>query len=288
VCFGIASPARADVHVQRSEDAPSCPDAAWVAERLAAESVSSDAEITVLFERIEGGHRAVVRSGDGRARTLTDDSADCAGLAEAAYLSVKLALETDPSPPARTVAVPNGTREEPSRVARPSLPVAEASLAGVMAVGLGRRATPGMRASASLLLGASRWSLGITGAVFPSQTSEVAGGTLSTSLAGGGIEGCRRASLGSLGLALCSRFEAMRLVGSAAGFDRSESHARPLFVGSILGRAQHKLGPIAAFVEVAAVAPVVRERFAIDTIGVVYESPIVAGAGGIGVALDFE
>jgi hypothetical protein len=47
-------------------------------------------------------------------------------------------------------------------------------------------------------------------------------------------------------------------------------------------------GPVRAFVELGAVAPVVRERFAIDGVGLVYDPPLIGGSGGIGALVDFE
>ena len=77
--------------------------------------------------------------------------------------------------------------------------------------------------------------------------------------------------------------------GTAHGFPRTESQGRPLFAGSLLGRARTPIaGPLALFVEAGAVVPFVRERFAIDTVGVVYDPPIVAAATGIGLTMDFE
>jgi hypothetical protein len=110
------------------------------------------------------------------------------------------------------------------------------------------------------------------------------------SIAGGGIEGCGRLPIGrSLLLALCGRTEAMRLEGTARGFPRVEQHARPLFAGTLLGRARARIaGPVALFAEAGAVVPFVRDRFAIDTVGLVYDPPVVAATTGIGIVMDFE
>jgi len=56
-----------------------------------------------------------------------------------------------------------------------------------------------------------------------------------------------------------------------------------------LGRARAKVaGPIALFAEAGVVLPIVRERFSIDTVGVVYEAPVLGATTGIGAVVDFE
>lgn len=81
----------------------------------------------------------------------------------------------------------------------------------------------------------------------------------------------------------------MSLSGTAHGFAKVEAHSRPLFAGTALGRAQARFGgPVAAFAEAGAAVPMIRERFEIDRVGVVYDPPIIAGTIGIGVLVDFE
>lgn len=293
--LGAPRTARADLHVERSEGAGSCPDTVSFAKRMreagADEPAMAAGEITVRFEHTENRYRSWVTTAGGKHRTLADDAPNCDGLAEATTLAVKLALELEgapavaPAPPAEVADVGPA-----ASVPRPATPLAEISTSGVVAFGLASPVAAGVRAGGGLVLGHGRWSIGITGLALPSQTRNVGEGTVDVSILGGGIEGCGRLPIGrSLLVALCGRAEAMSLEGSAHGFARAEDHARPLFAGTLLGRARARVaGPVAVFVEAGAVLPIARERFAIDTVGVVYDPPVVAAATGIGVLVDFE
>jgi hypothetical protein len=293
--LGAPRTARADLRVERAEGAESCPDAAAFVERMGdggAPSLTGRGSIEVRFEPTAEGYRARVQMPGGKHRVLADDAPTCDGLAEATALAVKLAFELD-EPPAVAPAASPPLRDEDSGAAElvgPRAAGAEISASGVLAVGLASPAAPGLRAGAALLLGRDRWSIGVTGIVLPAQAREVAGGTVRVSVLGGGVEGCRRLPVGdTMLLAVCGRVEAMRLEGSASGFARSEERARPLFAGTLLGRARRTLaGPAALFVEAGGVVPFVRERFALDGVGVVYDPPVVAFTAGIGVLVDFE
>jgi hypothetical protein len=168
--------------------------------------------------------------------------------------------------------------------------MAEIYASSVFTFGLTSPVAPGARAGAALVLGQGRWSLGITGVVLPAHTRGVREGTVELSLLGGGVEGCGRLPMGrALLVALCARVEGMSLAGSSRGFKYTRDERRPLFAGTLLGRGRAQLvGPIAAFVEAGAVLPFVRERFSIDTLGVVYDPPVVAAVTGIGILVDFE
>ena len=161
---------------------------------------------------------------------------------------------------------------------------------GTVAVGIGSPVAPGFRGGAALALGEGRWTVGITGVFLASQTRDVGAGTVDVGVAGGGLEACGRLRAGrSALLGLCGRAEVLRLSGSASGFARVEEHARPLFAGTLLARGQARVaGPVMAFLELGAVVPVVRERFAIDRVGIVYDPPLIGGTGGFGALVDFE
>lgn len=294
----VAPRARADVRVERSDGADSCPDNASFATRMrdAAPAPSSAIrDVTVRFERTPNGYRSSVLTSDGRHRTLADDASSCDGLAEATILAVKLAL--DPSePPAAPASAPIATAPPPTREAVSPPPVRRSTVGvevlagGILTVGIGSPVAPGACGGAALTLGDGRSSIGVTCLALSAQTREVGEGTVDISVAGGGIEGCGRARVGRpVLLALCGRAEVMSLAGTAQGFARVENRARPLFAGTVLGRARVQVaGPVTAFLETGVVVPVVRERFAIDRVGVVYDPPIVAGTAGIGVLVDFE
>ena len=288
--------AGAEVRVERSDGADSCPDGASFATRMrddAADPATPVRSVTVRFERTPRGYRSSVLTSDGMQRSLADEASSCDGLAEATLLAVKLALDLSDAPaseaaPATAPAPPRET-PEPAPARRSTVGV-EAFAGGLLAFGIGSPVAPGIRGGAALTIGDGRWSIGVTGLVLPAQTRDLGGGTVDVSVAGGGIEACGRARVGRpLLLALCGRAEVMSIEGSAHGFARVESRARPLFAGTLLGRARARVaGPVAAFVEAGAVIPIVRERFEIDRVGVVYDPPIVGATAAIGVLVDFE
>jgi len=288
--------ARADIRVERSDGADSCPDAASFVDRVnegAIEGSVGTRDIKVRFERTVSGYQSWVHTSDGKRRALEDDAATCDGLAEATMLAVKLALDLEPSP-ADTEPAPPGAAPPPGEVAVPRIEgrsvVPEVSASGVFAFGVGSSFAPGVRAGAALAFGKGAWSLGITGLVLPTQARDIAEGAVGVTVYGGGVEGCGRGTLsGTFGLALCARTEAMALQGSSSGFPRTVTVVRPLLAGTLLGRARAEIaGPVAVFVEAGALFAVVRERFAIDTVGVVYDPPLIAAVTGIGIVVDFQ
>jgi hypothetical protein len=294
--LGASRTAQADLRVERSDGADSCPDAAAFANRMrdagAPQPAFATGEITVRFAHTASGFRSWVGTADGKHRSLADDAPTCDGLAEATILAVKMALELEGAPAVVSAPPPAVADELPHEEAAPrrAAPFVETSASGAVVFGLGSPVAAGVRAGAGLVLGQGRWSIGLTGLALPSQTRSIGEGTVGVSVLGGGVEGCGRLPVGrSVLLALCGRAEAMSLDGSAHGFARTESHARPVFTASLLGRARAKVaGPVALFVEAGALVPFARERFAIDTVGVVYDPPVVGAATGIGMLVDFE
>lgn len=302
-----------DVRVERASGAEGCPDAASFGARVRegsdrAHEGEPTRDVTVRFERTTKGFRSSVLTSDGMKRSLVDDASTCEPLAEATLLAVRMTLDLAASPPAPPVndvpAAPpappaavvapetRDAREAPTtpRTKEPASVGLEVLASGTLALGVGSPLAPGFRAGAAATLGRGRWSLGVTGVVLSTQTREVGTGSVDIGVAGGGIEGCGRArALQAVVLALCGRAEALRLSGTAHGFARTEEHARPLLLGSLLGRGQMRIaGPVAAYAEVGAVVPIVRERFSIDRVGLVYDPPIIAGSGAFGALVDFE
>jgi hypothetical protein len=302
----ISSVAHAsDVRVERREGAESCPDSASFAQRIGdvPAGARSTSVITVRFERTAKGFRSSVLTADGMQRSLSDDATSCDDLAEATLLAVRLALDLSPAgtEAERTVApVAPAARETPAAREAPALspaPSAPRTAIGgellgsaALAAGIGAPIAAGIRGGAALTFGGGRWSAGVTGVVLPSQSRDVGAGQVDIAVAGGGLEACGRVRVSRpLLVALCARAEALRLSGTSHGFSRTEEQARPLFTASVLGRAQARLeGPLAVFLEVGAVVPVVRERFAIDGVGLVYDPPFVGGSAGIGALVNFE
>lgn len=306
--------AYADVRVERAEGADACPDAASFGARLrelggGEAEEAPDVDVHVRFERYGGGYRSAVRVASGRERALVDDDepksphgASCDGLAEATSLAVRLALDLYEAKPAPRLASAVRPADAPGPSPSPLPPpqassvaqedaVGEISAAGTAVMGLATPFASGVRAGASLFAGrGARWSLGVTGLLLPSQTRSLGEGQVDIAVQGAGVEGCGRSPLGrTVRVALCARFEGMRVAGDARGFERSESDARPLFAASLLGRARATVArPVGVFVEAGAAVPIVRQRFSVDDVGVVYDPPFAAVIAGIGVAVDFE
>lgn len=298
--FVPARLARADVHVERSASAGSCPDPEEFVRLMGAGGTDDveSSDITVRFERTTEGFRSSVRVSGGPPRSLVDDAPSCDGLAEATALAVKLALDLEAARPPAVVRPPDTApppapadgAPAPAVRARPRT-LGELSLSGVVALGLASPVATGVRAGAAVVLDRqAHWTLGLGGMVLPAQSTDIAEGTVDVSVQGGGLEGCGRAPIGrSVLLALCARAEGLRIAGASRGFERTDRQARASLTGTLLGRARATVaGPVAVFAELGVTVPFVRQRFAIDTLGLVYDPPPAAGATGIGVAIDFE
>jgi hypothetical protein len=306
--IGARSARAAEVHVERAEGAGTCPDAAAIEARVQDGAIGRDARtraVTVTFERTTRGYRSTIRTPDGLQRSLADDATTCDGLAEATVLAVRLALEVpepvprgpvttsaNATPPSLAPSTPGRDRapDEAPRTASKRAVGVEVLAAGAVAFGIGSPLAPGLRGGASLTFAAGRWSAGLTGLVLPSQTRQVGLGEVDVLVAGGGVEACHRLRVARPVLvALCGRAEALMLSGTARGFATVEEHARPVFLGTLLARGQARLGgPVAAFAEGGVVAPVIRERFEIQGVGLVYDPPPVGATAAFGALVDFE
>jgi hypothetical protein len=223
----VASSARGEekrvLRVERAAGAETCPDPASfearVREGLASEQKEPSARtVVVRFERKRAGHSAAVRTSDGTLRTLVDDGASCAALADATALAVRLALDLEPAADAalderRPAAEDAALRGEPSSpvaeqaapTAEPSSPVAERAArqprAGEANRDAARDEPPSRRSSVGL------WLLGGAGAaaglIHPFSTGARAGAgvTLDSSRwtigATGSISAARTFAVGS-------------------------------------------------------------------------------------------
>lgn len=295
------------VVVERGPGAEACPDATTFVARVAESqktnaspsppSPSQARSITVRFERTATGYASTMRTAGGLERSLDDRGASCDGLAEATLLAVKLAFDHSSSEDDAAGSASAAATETP-----PSQPAVheEASstkhvelLAGAMAasIGIGSSFAPGMRASGGLAFGGLEpvWWLGVTGFALPAQSEQHGSGSVDVELMGGGIESCRRMLRGDNAVGLCARAEAARLAGRAHGFVKNEEAARPLFLASLLLRGQRRLaGPLGVFAELGVTAPIIRERFEIQGVGLVYDPPVLGVSGALGLLLDLE
>jgi hypothetical protein len=233
------------------------------------------------------------------------DDVACDALADATLVVVRLALDVESAPPepppkpseriveepAKEAPSPDRAETSPASGDRRSSNAIEVLAGGAVAAGLGGSVGKGARIGAAWLFDRRRWSIGVTGLALAPETRTFEKGTVEVGLLGGGLEGCGRAATASgvIAGALCARGEMFRLSGAASGFARNEEHARPLAALGLALRGKVRIAPpFGAFAEIAASAPLARERFAIDGAGVVYEPPIVAGTAAAGLSVDFE
>ncbi len=311
-CFAASMLAATSAHaadlpavvVERGPGADACPDATTFVARVAesqktqasrpsSPSTSQARSITVRFERTATGYASTMRTAGGLERSLDDRGASCDGLAEATLLAVKLAFDSSQDDEPAVGAPPEPPPSLPARHEEASSAKHVELLAGAMAasIGIGSSFAPGMRASGGLAFGGLEpvWWLGATGFALPAQSEQHGSGSVDVELMGGGIESCRRMLRGDNAVGLCARAEAARLAGRAHGFVKNEEAARPLFLASLLLRGQRRLaGPLGVFAELGVTAPILRERFEIQGVGLVYDPPVLGVSGGLGLLLDLE
>jgi hypothetical protein len=272
--------------VARADDARDCPDADALVARTAAAgartayvSAARDAEVLVSFER---GRARIVAPG-GRARMLEDRAASCDGLAEAVVLALLLSGD-DEAKPEPIGADPQRDEKQPPRRAGIGVRV---GAGGELAIATIRGAAGGAQIAGHVGPNDGFWSIGVIGAWLPSSEIALATGSAEISYFGGGIEGCGHRSLTrSFDAALCARAEAGVMHGEAKGFTTNESHDRPLFAAALLLRGALGIaGPFGAYVEGGVRAPLHRERFAIESAGILYDPPPIAALAGAGLFL---
>jgi hypothetical protein len=307
VTFG-ARLSHADVRVERDASADACPDPATFAERIReglGEASERTRTITIRFERSPGGYSSTVQTSDGMQRKLTEaNAAGCDGLAEATLLVARLALDSatgPPSPPSNTADAAAGAnaananraaerddaRRESAVKPRGRAVHPELLVGALASFGIGGAFSPGARTTAALAL--RPWTFGITGFILPPATQPFGVGRVAIAAMAGGLDLCYRARLVGFLLGVCGRGEIGALTGTARGFANNESATRALLLTSVLARGQRRIGgPLGVFAELGAVVPMVRERFEIQGVGMVYDPPPVAAMGGIGMLVDFE
>lgn len=293
--------AAAEIHVQRGNGAEGCPDPSTFEARARESASASSRDVSIRFARTSTGYASSIRTSDGMIRALED--ARCDALADATLVIVRLALDVERAAPDAPAHVSESAKSiesvpasAPDRVdAAPSANGEHANgiellAGGAVVAGLGVSIGKGARLGAAWLFD-RRWSIGVTGLALVPETRTFEKGEVEVGVLGGGLEGCARASSISDAIsgALCARGELFRLSGSASGFARNDEHARPLAAMGLVLRGKARIArPFGAFAELAAAAPLARERFAIDGAGIVNEPPIVAGTAAAGLSVDFE
>ncbi len=290
--FAQPSPA---LSVSRGPGADDCPDAEGLSARIAfirgAAAPADEDGYRVSFMRSTEGLRAEIASAESSApRVLNDAASNCAALAQATSVTLALLFDADAQSRAPAPAVPAAlapaapARTDPeSAPAAPKAPSAsEPSTLGAR-VGAAAGVLGGVTAALSPLISlelelhGTRWRA-IAGASFaPGVTHALAPGRVQQALFAASLHACFAPwSNGALQLDLCASGMVGRVHARAQGFDESTDAARawPAFGLELrLGRAPSALG---LELSAALLVPLLRQDFAIDNVGIAYESTPVA------------
>ncbi|WP_437761742.1 hypothetical protein WMF27_03125 [Sorangium sp. So ce281] len=286
--------------VTRGAGAESCPDAAGLIERVeqlrGRPETGASGSYLVDFTGDTDGFRVSIRSGSG-ARELRDRSRSCAGLEQAAAVTLALLLDSDgqasspqgPAPPAPAPS-PSASAERPP-VARPApagagggereAPASErgatrltlaAGAAGLF--GVVRPFAPAL--SAELGIGNTRFRAAIGALWLVPQTLELGPGELRETMLGGAVRACfAAAGAGVLRFDVCSGVHAGRLKVAASGFTRNDAVEKTWLAVPIELSLASLAGPLGFEVGAAALVPLRRNDFSVDGVGVAYRSPPV-------------
>jgi hypothetical protein len=281
-----AAAAQVKLDWQRRPGAEACPDATTLRDVVSsrveggaglgggAATRTLEGEVTPLGS----GHRVHIglheQSGEliGE-RTLVDDAADCAALAEATALAVALLLESAAPPPSAPAPSAIVTPEPP--LVRGERQARSHSRYQLIAGAVGSLALlPAPRAHALLGL---RVALGEAYAVeltalglgrAPVELGGESSGRAHFSTAHARLAACRKLIRSRLGLAACAGLIAGELLADGSGFSERDYHRRaPLVAGSARITSEVVLfGPLSASLALGLGVPFVHTRFvALDT-----------------------
>lgn len=285
-----ASGARATfISVTREEGALSCPDAEELTahiERLRGHQATSETSAyRVSFSRRGGVFRATIRlASGGGARELRDRGASCASLEQATALTLALLLDSDlhepPSEQDEPKAIELSPAREPTTGAPPAEPEPERpatrarltlSLGGAGVFGVVQPVVPAALAELGIGTARFRTSLGVLW--MPTQTFELGPGNLHERLLSGVARTCLTATSGALArLDLCSGVYAGLLHVQASGYTRNDSTDKAWLAVPVELAVATTSAPISVELGASALLPVRRNDFAIDNLGVAYES----------------
>lgn len=272
--------------VVRSQDAADCPDDVQLAALVAALSrpdapPAGSVLVDAQFFRQQEQYAVTLRvSGDRSGqRALVDPGPTCAGLAEAAALTVAMLL--DPGRPRPAAPPPVATTSPPPP--RPPPPPTSEPPALLLSAGAllttGITANPAVGAVSEVSLqGKSGWRLGLGGAWLPARTFDLPPGKVEVALLTGLAHGCWLRPGRWFNAGACARLGVGRYVAEARGFSRNGS-PRDLWIGAgATGVIQIPLAQQIFFEGQGGLMPSLRHRsFAIEGLGVAFEPTPWAG-----------
>lgn len=313
------------VAVHRTEDASSCPDARALAARVAAQmkaaaldpleegaSTAAGAKIEpgldVQIYRSEKGFTAVMRAGT-KTRQLSDDGANCAGLADALAISIAILLDTEPLPPPPepppSPEPPPVTPPAPPAPAPPRVPASfpevrsfHVSLALSGAITEGLVGSLAASISGELELRVGRFSiaggvLALPGQTIPFASARFPLGEVDVSLVTGFLRACGTiyGNGDAERLALC----AAPVIGSIRGEGHNyvpERSTADLWVAAAASALYQRriAGPFSLGSRATLFVPFTRQVFTVENLGRLDRTPSTAAftSAPVGVALDLE
>lgn len=289
-----ASEAQAEaalVTVTREEGAESCPDAEALGahvERLRGhQTTGASSAYRVTFSKRGAVFRATIRmSAGGGARELRDRGATCASLEQATALTLALLLDSDLREPVSDAEEPKPIELSPEREPPPP-PVEQnppdpdrrrdrrvsltLSLGGAGVMGVVQPVVPAAVGELGIGAGRFRTSLGVLW--MPTQTYEHGPGNLRERLLAGVARTCLAAARGDQAhLDVCTGVYAGLLHVEASGYTRNDSVDKAWLAVPLELTLSTTSKPISVEVGASALLPLRRNDFAIDNLGVAYES----------------
>lgn len=268
--------------VTREEGAESCPDAetltAHVERVRGDQATGASSAYRVRFSYRGGVFRAAIQVGEATGtRVLSDRGATCASLEQATAVTLALLLDSDlrepepapvePPPPPRVVEV------EPPPAPKPSTKAVSLTLslgAGGL-VGVVQPVVP--TALAELGIGVDRFRTNIGVLWMPSQTLDFGPGVLDETLLAGTARTCLSAWRGTaMRFDLCSGIYAGLLRVEARGYTENNVVEKTWLAVPLGFAIATSSSPVGVELGASALLPLRRNDFAIDYLGVAYES----------------
>jgi hypothetical protein len=287
----VRAQAAEPVRVERELGAETCPDATELAARVEAirgQAPAADSSYFVQFARVGRVYSAVLRSGtDGSSlRSLESPAEDCAALAQATAVTLALLFDADTArvqaPPAPAEPPPPIAPEPPPSAARPpDLPTPRRPQLGLSigtgaAEGVLRPWAPALLGEIAFVRDDLRFGLGAWWT--PAQASKLGTGRVELGLIAATARGCyaalRRPWLQIEG---CSGFALGAVSAAASGFTRQATDKHRLFAALPLELAFGQVSEHASWqLSAALLVPFRRNKFSIEGLGPVYDTPAVA------------
>jgi hypothetical protein len=272
--------------VTRDVGAESCPDADALAEHVrrvrGQQTTSATTTYHVTFAYKAGVFRASIRVGNAAgARVLRDRGGTCASLEQATALTLALLLDSDasalPEEEAATTPKLEAPKPEPVEPAREEPPAKHTNVrltlgaGGAALLGVLNPIAPAVLAEAGIGVARFRTNIGVLWV--PEQTLELAPGAVNETLLSGVARMCLAPWQGQgLRFDVCSGVHAGLLKVHAAGYTRDGAASKAWLAVPLELALSTSAAPMGVELGVSALVPLRRNDFAIDNLGVAYES----------------